>query len=98
MKWAFSIRDNFDGSYAAAISNDQYKIYASYGKGKVESAELYDLLADPFETKDLSGDEKKVYNDMLAELEQWRQSVIKSATDEVKCYGISNVDPEDEDD
>ena len=98
MKWAFSIKDNFDSSYAAAISNDQYKIYASYGKGKVESAELYDLLADPFETKDLSGDEKKVYNDMLAELEQWRQSVIKSATDEVKCYGISNVDPEDEDD
>ena len=100
MKWAFSIKDNFDGSYAAAISNDQYKIYASYGKGKVESAELYDLLADPFETKDLSGDEKKVYNDMhmLAELEQWRQSVIKSATDEVKCYGISKVDPEDEDD
>ena len=96
MKWAFRIPNSFDGSYAAAISNDQYKIYASYDKGNVKSAELYDLLADPFETKDLSGDEKKVYNDMLAELEQWRQSVIKSATDEVKCYGISTMEDDDD--
>ena len=87
MKWAFRIPNSFDGAYAAVISDDQYKIYASYDKGKVKSAELYDLLADPFETKDLSGEKKELYNDMLTELEQWRQSVIKSATEEVKCYG-----------
>ena len=98
IKWAYNIPHNFDGAYQAAISGDQYKIYALYDKGKVKSAELYDLLADPFETKDLSGDKKEVYNDMLAELEQWRQSVIKSATDEVKCYGISKVEDIDDDD
>ena len=86
MKWAFSVPHNFDGSYAAVVSDDQYKIYATYDKGKVKSAQLYDLLADPFETKDLSGDKTDVYHSMLDELEQWRQSVIKSATEEVKCY------------
>ena len=86
MKWAFSVPHNFDGSYAAVVSDDQYKIYAKYDKGKVKSAQLYDLLADPFETKDLSGDKTDVYHSMLDELEQWRQSVIKSATEEVKCY------------
>ena len=90
MKWAFSVPHNFDGSYAAVVSDDQYKIYATYDKGKVKSAQLYDLLADPFETKDLSGDKTDVYHSMLDELEQWRQSVIKSATEEVNCYGVSN--------
>ena len=89
MKWAFHIPHNFDGSYAAVVSDDQYKIYATYNKGEVTSAELYDLLADPFETTDLSGDKEKIYHDMLGDLEKWRQSVIKSATEEVKCYGVS---------
>ena len=89
MKWAFHIPNDFDGSYAAVISDDQYKIYASYAKGKVKSAQLYDLLADPFETIDLSGDKKDIYESMLSELEEWRQSVIKSAKKEVKCYGVS---------
>lgn len=90
MKWAFNIRHNFDGSYSAAVSDDQYKIYALYNKGEVTSAELYDLLADPFETIDLSEYEEKIYHNMLGDLEKWRQSVIKSATEEVKCYRVSN--------
>ena len=89
MKWAFRIPNDFDGSYNAVISDNQYKIFASYKKGKVASAELYDLLADPFETKDVSGNKTEVYHSMLSELEHWRQSVIKSATKEVKCYGVS---------
>ena len=96
IKWAYNIPHNFNGAYQAAISGDQYKIYALYDKGKVKSAELYDLLADPFETKDVSGEKKELYNDMLTELEQWRQSVIKSATEEVKCFGTSKMEDDDD--
>lgn len=95
IKWAYRIPQNFDGKYQAAISGDRYKIYALYDKGEVMSAELYDLLADKFEKHDLSHNKPEVCQSMLDELEQWRQSVIKSATEEVKCYGVSQLIADD---
>lgn len=35
IKWMFSVSDNFDGSYNAAISGDQYKVFASYKREKL---------------------------------------------------------------
>ena len=83
--WAYSIKRNFDSSYQAAISDDRYKVYAMYNKGVVQSAELYDLQKDPFETEDISSKYGDRFKAMKIELEEWRQSVIKSATEEVQC-------------
>ena len=85
--WAYNIHDDFDGEYNAALSGDQYKLIAAYKNGKVESSELYDLLHDPSESVDLSGDGKydKLLSEMKVQLEKWRQSVINSAVHEVDC-------------
>ena len=50
---------------------------------------LYDLIKDVSETTNLSWTFPDVKNIMLADMLEWRQSVIKSATHEVGCYGIS---------
>ena len=85
IKWMYSVSDNFDSTYNVAISGDRYKMYGSYSKGILKSSELYDLVSDPSESNDLS----KKYPDTLSsfekELEEWRSSVIKSATKTVKC-------------
>ena len=85
IQWMFSVSDNFDGSYNAAISDDRYKLFASYSKGKMSSSELYDLVNDPSESKDLSEAQPDLAKKYQTDLETWRQSVIKSATKTVKC-------------
>ena len=85
IQWMFSVPDNFDGSYNAAISDDRYKLFAKYSKGKMSSSEFYDLVNDPSESKDLSESQGVLAKKYQEDLETWRQSVIKSATEVVKC-------------
>ena len=96
ISWAYNIRGNFNGTYNAVINGDRYKVYAEYHKGEIKTAYLYDLIDDPFETKDVSNEQPAMFASMKAELEEWMQSVIKSATETVKCYGYTQYEEEDE--
>ena len=88
--WAYPVRNDFNtGEYNAALTSDQYKVFAAYSDGRLTSTELYDLKNDRRETNDLSAEYPNILNSMMQELEDWRQSVIKSARDEVQCLGHS---------
>ncbi len=88
---AYHIPGDFKRSYAAAMSDDQYKVYANYHNGTVKSAYLFDLTGDPFETQDISSLHHDMVETYLKELEAWRRSVIQSSLREVKCYGTDNM-------
>ena len=83
--WMFDVGDDFMSTYNAAISDDQYKLFATYKKGKMESAELYDLINDRSEAKNVADNNPEVFHKMKNELSDWRSSVIRSATKEVNC-------------
>lgn len=85
IKWAYQIPHDFDAQYDAAISGDQYKVHATYDKGKIQSARLYDLVSDREEKKDLSSEKPKLLESMKAELHSWWESVRQSAIEEVAC-------------
>ena len=89
ISWAYNIRGNFNRTYNAVINGDRYKLYAEYHEGEIKTAYLYDLVDDPFETEDVSNKQPAMFASMKAELEEWMQSVIKSATETVKCYGYT---------
>ena len=87
--WAYHIQDgDFNSTYHAAISGDRYKVYSEYRSGTVYSAQLYDLVDDPFETTDISAKNPVVLKEYGALLETWRDSVYHSA-EEVGCLGVS---------
>ena len=89
IKWAYSKEGIIENEFQAAISDNRYKVYAMYNKeGKVETAQLYNLHEDPFEKEDISSKQEDRFQTLKSELEEWRQSVIKSAKEEVKCYGV----------
>ena len=85
IKWAYYIPKDFNAEYDAAISGDQYKVHATYNKGKIKSARLYDLVADRSESKDLSVEKPELLNSLKGELHIWLQSVAWSALKEVDC-------------
>ena len=85
IKWMYNVADNFDSTYTAAISGDRYKLYATYNKGKMTSSELYDLIDDPSESHDLSKENHQELKSLQSDLDEWRQSVITSATKTVNC-------------
>ena len=85
MAWMYNVADSFESSYNAVISGDQFKLFASYNKGKMVSAQLYDLLNDRSESKDISSENKDMFDQLKNELEDWRSSVIHSATKVVDC-------------
>ena len=88
--WMYPVRNgNFDGHYKFALSGDQYKIYGEYEKGKMATTNLFDLASDPYETEDIAGEHPELVAAMQTELETWRQSVMKSAGEEVQCLGYS---------
>ena len=90
--WAYNIHQgDFNSSYHAAISGDRYKLYTAYSNGAVKSAELYDLIEDPFETTDISQKSQQVVREYGQLLEQWRDSVYQSAAQEVGCLGVSKA-------
>ena len=84
--WGFPIKYGFDRGYNISTSGDQYKLMASYANGKVTHHELYDLINDLGETKDLSKQYPDISNKLLIEIEEWRQSVIESVQ-KVGCFG-----------
>ena len=89
--WAFYIRADFNSGFTAALSGDQYKIFANFNGGKIAKTELYDLKKDRSETKDLSAEHPTIVSSMKEELEDWMQSVHKSARDEVQCLGHTPI-------
>jgi len=58
----------------AALTENTYKLH----KLGPEKYELYDLLADPAETKDLAAEKPEVVARMKAALDAWQDSVVKS--------------------
>ena len=79
ISWAFAIPGgDFDGHYNVTIAGDRYKLMAVYGKGEVQHHELYDLVEDLGETKDIAQDYPDITTQLLAQAEQWRSSVINS--------------------
>ena len=84
--WAFSIQGNFKGLYKTATSGDRYKLIATYKNGKAVQYQLYDLVNDHGEIKDLSKSNPVVSSEMLSQVEEWRKSVINSAK-VVGCLG-----------
>ena len=85
MKWAFGVNGNFRGSYQAAISDDQYKLYAIYKNDRMERTELYDLTKDPYEKNDIKFNTRDIHDRLINELGEWHQSVKNSAKNVVKC-------------
>lgn len=87
MKWAFNFERYFDekSEYQAAISDNQYKLYAKYKKKEAIMTELYDLTVDPHEETDIKLAQGEVHDEMKRELEVWLDSVQHSAKDVVKC-------------
>ena len=89
--WAYHIPNgNFNAVYNAAISGDRYKVHATYKSGSIRSAELYDLISDPFETTDISSKYPQVLRDYKDQLDTWKESVYGSAQ-EVGCLGVSKA-------
>ena len=87
--WGFPIRNGgFDRTYNVSTSGDQYKLMALYANGNVTHYELYDLINDLGETKDLSKQYPDISNNLLIEIEKWRQSVMESV-EKVDCFADS---------
>ncbi|MHC4639554.1 MAG: sulfatase family protein [Planctomycetota bacterium] len=61
----------FESSKQVSLTDNRYKIY-SRDSGK--TFELYDLIEDQGETKDIAGDKPKVLEAMKKTLEAWRAS------------------------
>ena len=61
-----------------AVLDTRYKLVIDGGNG--ESVELFDLLNDPYEKKDLSRDLPSVTNSLSNQLLLWQRSVLKSLT------------------
>ena len=71
----------FQSKNQIALSDNHYKIYSS-DKGK--TYELYDLIADPSESKDLAKQKPDILKNMMNTVEAWRASC--KASDEGKDY------------
>ena len=88
--WMYPVNNgDFDGRYKFALSGDRYKLYGLYNEGEMKETNLFDLAADSHETRDISSEHPELVAAMRAEMEEWRQSVIRSATNEVQCVGYS---------
>ena len=65
----------FQSKTQMAFISQQYKLYSS---DKGETFELYDLIQDPSETKDLSAQMKEIHDDMVTQLNTWIESCQRS--------------------
>ena len=83
--WAFNTWGHFNGSYNMALVDNHHKAFVAYSNGSISRAHLYNLLTDHSETQDLSASNKNKLHTMVANLEQWRHSVMNSAKTEVGC-------------
>lgn len=86
IKWAYKINyGNFNGRYTAALLEDRFKVVAEYRRGNVTSAQLFDIDIDRGESNDISLENPDTLKKLLKDLEDWRLSVITSATKKVRC-------------
>ena len=64
---------------SAAWSDNRYKLHKFTVKNSTTPAyELYDLVADPRESRNLAADQPDITAKMKAELEAWQESVLTS--------------------
>jgi hypothetical protein len=63
----------------AAWNDNRFKLVVR-GKGTRRQAELYDLIEDPSESRDLASENPERVARMTAELIQWQKSVENSLT------------------
>ena len=66
----------FESRDQVALTDNQYKIYS---KDQGKTYELYDLIADPSESKNLAAHHPDVLHHMRRTIDQWRQSCRNSA-------------------
>lgn len=65
----------FESRNQLAFLNNKYKIYSS---DKGEHFELYDIITDPEETTDISGDHPEIVSELSKQLSLWRESCKNS--------------------
>ena len=93
--WMYRVNNgDFNGHYNATLVNNQYKLFATYQNGIIQRAMSYDLAKVPSEIHDVKQKHPELFESMKVEMEEWRQSVIWSANEEVKCVGYS-ISPSD---
>ena len=72
------VEDDFAGS--RVLLGNRYKLIVNSDRGGKARSELFDLLDDPAETKNLVDSQPEVAAAMKKELRAWQQSVLKSLT------------------
>jgi arylsulfatase A-like enzyme len=65
----------FESHNQISLSDNRYKIYSS---DKGETFELYDLIEDPEESKDLAEEKPEILQKMRKIVEEWRVSCLNS--------------------
>ena len=89
--WAFNTWGDFSGNYKMALVDNHIKVYADINDGKVTKAALYNLLADPTESQDVSVQNPQLLNSLLAGLDTWIHSVASSAEVNVGCTKMTSL-------
>ena len=85
INFAFHIkRGQLNSNFSGAVVGDQYKYYAEFRNGTVQSFSLFDLESDHKEEKYISMSNIDLTQSMKAEMEQFLLSVNESAT-QVGC-------------
>jgi arylsulfatase A-like enzyme len=65
----------FQSTDQVAFTDHRYKLYRA---GEESRYELYDLLADPSESRDIAGRHPEIVRDLAQQLDNWRQSCSDS--------------------
>jgi len=72
-------RIGFQSTTQVAMTDNRYKIYRGDGDRPFE---LYDVLQDPYETRDIADQHPAVVQELCESLEVWRESCAASARGE----------------
>ena len=91
--FAFHIKKgDLNSSFNGAVLRDSQKLVVKYNKGNIQSVNLYDVVADPKETTDISDQHTDLVQVLKQELNDFLRSVNKSATD-IGCISIHDRRP-----
>ncbi len=91
--FAFHIKKgDLNSSFYGAVLRDSQKLVVKYNKGNIQSVNLYDVVANPKETTDISDQHTDLVPVLKQELKDFLQSVNKSATD-IGCISIHDRRP-----
>lgn len=72
----------FQSQSQVALTDNQYKLYRA---GEESPYELYDLLADPTESRDLADQHPAIVREMVQQLEAWQESCSNSLAGQDYC-------------